>query len=576
MRFLNLYIKGLFSIFLFALNFGNIIYAQEFIPPMKGAMYLSGSFAELRDSHFHSGIDIKTGGAIGKNVYAVADGYVSRIAVSSGGFGKALYIVHTNGYTSVYAHLDRFREDIDKYAKKYQYDNESFPANIYLNAETFPVKQGDLIAISGNSGSSGGPHLHFEIRKTSNEKPLNPLLFDFPVKDWTRPKINHLRIFPCDNSSFINGKNQAYNCKIAGWGEEYRIENNDTLKIKGRIYLGIGTYDAMNDVDNKNGIYTIDCVIDNDTIYSFVADGFLFADTRYINSIIDYPTYINNKYRVYKTYSEPNNKLNMLKFTKNNGIVELNDSQPHTVKYIVKDTYLNTSVLTFTIIADDNCYDVKSGKEFDYHFKYNQDNKLILDDFKLDIKANKLFDDIKFNFSKIESSEKNIYSAVYAVGDRTITSFSPFDISLKINPEITDDVKARLYVATLNDKGNWVYCNSKLSGDWLTASTRNMGSYALFCDINPPSINCSALNKNSVTDISNLKEFKVYIKDEETGIASFRPTLNGEWILMDYDAKNNVLIYSFDYKLKKGKNIFKLTVKDNCGNVSEIERELLY
>ncbi|MDL2227895.1 M23 family metallopeptidase [Bacteroidales bacterium OttesenSCG-928-K03] len=550
--------------------------AQEFMPPMRGVMYLSGSFAELRDGHFHSGIDIKTGGTIGKNVYAIADGYVSRIAVSPGGFGKALYIVHPNGYTSVYAHLDHFNKDIDKYVKDYQYSKKSFEVNIFLSTETFPVKQGDLIAISGNSGSSGGPHLHFEIRSTSDEKPLNPLLFNFPVKDWTRPKVTHLNIYPYDESAFINGENKIFNCEIAGWGEGYRLAKKDTISIKGSVYLGIGTHDAMNDINNKNGIYSIDCTIDNDTIYSFVADGFLFSETRYINSIIDYPTYIDKKYRVYKTYFEPNNKLKMLRYIKNNGLIELEDNEYHTVKFIIKDTYLNTSILTFTLVNDDKSYEIIPTNSFDYNFIYNQNNEIIFDDFKLEISAGKLFDNIKFNFSKEYIDIKNIYSNVYYVGDRTITSFSPFKISIKIDNEISDDIKPRLYMATQNSKGDWVYCSNNNSNGWITTNTRNFGNFALFCDITPPTITCKSLNKDSETNISQSKEIKVTIIDKESGICSYTPTLNNEWILMDYDAKNNLLTYSFDNKLRKGKNIFKLVVKDNCGNISEIERKLIY
>ena len=569
--------KTAFCLFVIVfLTFGNSLYAQKFVPPMKGAMYLSGSFAELRDGHFHSGIDIKTGGTTGKNVYAIADGYVSRIAVSSGGFGKALYIIHPNGHTSVYAHLDRFSDDIDKYVKNYQYSKESFNVNIYPEANVFPVAQGEVIGISGNSGSSGGPHLHFEIRNTSNEKPVNPLLFEFPVKDWTRPKITHLSIFPTNNTAFINGKNQIYNGEIAGWGETYRLSKNDTIKIKGATYFGIGTYDAMNDIDNKNGIYSIDCVLDNDTIYSFLADGFLFSESQYINSIIDYPTYIDNKYRVYKTYQEPNNKLQMLKHTYNNGIIELHDQIVHTVKFIVKDTYMNTSILTFNIVNDEKDYEIAPEKQFDYHFKYNEDNKLSLDDVIVEIKSGKLFDDVKFNFSKENIDEKNIYSPVYQIGTRNITAFSPFEISIKINPEITDDIKARLYVATLNAKGKWTECSSKNNGDRIVINTRSFGSYALFCDLNKPTITCASLKKTEASTVSGWKTIKVTIKDEESGIQSYRPTLNGEWILMDYDAKNDILEYTFDHKLRKGKNIFKLTVKDNCGNVSEIEREIFF
>ncbi|MCK9302631.1 MAG: M23 family metallopeptidase [Bacteroidales bacterium] len=566
-------------IFLFFLFFACIETAlsqvPDFLPPISdGQLYLSGTFGELRSNHFHSGIDIKTGGAIGKKVVAVYDGYISRISVSPYGYGKAIYITHPNGYTSVYGHLDHFRKDIADYVVKYQYEKESFNANIFLNAETFPVKRGDIIAWSGNSGGSAGPHLHFEIRETKSERPIDPMQFKLPVKDWTKPKIIALRIYPYGNNSFVNGKNEVCKKTTNGWGENYHLLDNDTLYLQGPIYFGINAYDAMNDISNKNGIYSLLCLVDNDTLYHIENDGFLFSESKYINSVIDYKYFINSKARYYRTLHEPNNKLQMVKNVDNNGIVNLSDDSIHKVKFVVKDSYLNTSALSFNIVRDTNYYEPTDTISKDYFFRYFTTNKLSFDDFKLQMEAYTLFNDLAFDFNIVDAQAKDL-SPTYVVGDNTLVTFKTFKISIKINDTLDDNIKPHLYIAAQNQK-NWNYVGGTISDGWISLWTRNFGSYKLLCDTIPPEIKCASLKPKIANNVSGKQEIKVIIKDKTSGIKSYTPTLNGEWILMDYDAKNSLLVYKFDKRIKKGNNIFKIVVTDNCNNTYEFERVLNY
>ena len=220
----------------------------EFAKPVDFPITLSGSFAELRSNHFHAGIDIKTYGQIGKKVFAIEDGFIARIKVAGGGYGHALYIQHPNGYTSVYAHLEGFNQEISAFVKEEQYIKQSFEVNLFPDREKFKVKKGQLIAFTGNTGGSNGPHLHFEIRKTKNQHPVNPLFFDFGVKDNTNPRINSIAIYPLDNQALVNGKNQKLILPAQKVdNERYTIEFSDSLRLAGDIGFGIETFDYFDE-----------------------------------------------------------------------------------------------------------------------------------------------------------------------------------------------------------------------------------------------------------------------------------------------------------------------------------------
>ncbi|MDO8897816.1 MAG: M23 family metallopeptidase, partial [Bacteroidales bacterium] len=220
----------------------------NFRPPMDLTIFLSGTFGEMRSNHFHSGIDIRTQGVEGHLVFAIEDGFVNRVAVSAVGFGKVVYLSHPKtGHVSVYAHLQRFNKEIGQYVKNQQYKNESFSVNLFPESNLLPVKKGDLIGYAGNSGSSGGPHLHFEIRDGATQEVLNPLDFGFKTKDFIRPNISRLAIYPEGDKSRINGRNAAAFFEVQGWGESHRIKDNAAVKAFGEVSFGITTYDTHND-----------------------------------------------------------------------------------------------------------------------------------------------------------------------------------------------------------------------------------------------------------------------------------------------------------------------------------------
>mgnify|MGYP000474372297 CR=1 FL=1 len=295
--------------------------AQDYSAPLNFRMLLSGTFGELRGNHFHAGIDIKTEGVEGQKVYSIADGYISRIKVSTWGYGKVLYITHPEtGHTSVYAHLQSFSAKIDSIVKKKHYQKESFEINFYPNANTIQIKKGEVIALSGNSGGSGGAHLHFEIRDTKTEHPINPLQFGFNIADNIPPTLSKLKIYAFD-TTLIDGYNKSKIINIKKTNNKYAIDENP--KISGSFGLGISTYDKSNDSYNKNGVYSIKLCVDTNICYKFTVDELDFSTSRFINAHIDYAEKKESKNKYHRCYKLPNNKLTNYSNLINDGIINI-------------------------------------------------------------------------------------------------------------------------------------------------------------------------------------------------------------------------------------------------------------
>ena len=254
--------------------------------PVKIPIYLSATFGELRTNAFHAGIDIKTNGKTGYRVYAVADGYVSRIGVSPYGYGYVVYVTHNDGFMSVYAHLEGFNDKIGKYVRKKQYESKSFKQNLFLEKGEIPVKVGDILGYSGDSGGSGGPHLHYELRD-AQQHPVNPYLFGFKVNDKIKPIINGFAVYPTEQSSVNGSDYNAY----------FKPVDNQEIKVNGKVYFGISTCDQADGANNKNGVYSIDLYADNRLIFNILFDEYSYDETRYINSLIDYSKFYNDKIR---------------------------------------------------------------------------------------------------------------------------------------------------------------------------------------------------------------------------------------------------------------------------------------
>lgn len=527
--------------------------------PVKFPIYLSATFSELRNNAFHAGVDIKTGGEIGKKVYAVADGYVSRIGVSPWGYGNAVYITHNDGYTSVYAHLEMFNDKIGKYVKQKQLESKSFAQSLYLKKDEIPVKVGELIGYSGDTGGSGGPHLHYELRD-ANQRPLNPYFFGFKVNDKVRPSINGIALYPKELSS-VNGSDEAVYINVKNNNGVYCVENEE-IKVNGTVYFGISTYDQADGSQNKNGVYSIELFADNRLIFSVIFDRYSYDETRYINSLIDYKKFVNDKIRFVRTEIDEYNILDL--YGEKNGYVTVNEGDRVVMKYVVKDYFGNTSSIKFTLVGDkplqeysDNQY----GRAF-YRVDGKSEVEVGLGDFIAKI-PEKAFYKFEYVLARQVDTIPGIASnAAYLLGTEDIPVQK--NIEIKIRPAEQYANSDKLYIVNVDKNGKITAVGGKMVDGMVTANVRKCGTYALAVDNTAPTIKPENFKNNS--KVIKCKRLKIKIKDAESGIGKYDIYINGKWVVGAYDAKNDLLFYDVDEFLKYGNNKMEVVVSDGVGN----------
>lgn len=542
---------------------------NEYSSPVKIPIYLSGSFAELRSNHFHSGIDIKTQGVTGIPVFSVADGYISRIVVSPTGFGLALYINHPNGTTSVYGHLESFREDIAQYVKNIQYERKSFRVDLQVPQDRFSVKRDEFIARSGNSGSSGGPHLHFEIRDAQTEEPLNPLHYPFPVKDNTPPRIYSLMIAPLNEYGHVDNQAQKKTFPVVFADGKYQLQNNTIIPVYGMVGFAIQANDFFDGSNNRCGVYSIRMFWDGELYYSFRLDRFSFNETRYLNSHIDYEEYISNRKRFQKAWRDPGNQLRIYDYVRNNGQLRVTDGNIHLVRLELKDLHGNSSILEFKVES-------KAGQAerietpFNQLLKYDQANRFRDENIRIEFPEETFYDDVKFTWKQIQASEKFL-SDIHVVHQNTVPLHSNARLSIKTE-KLKKHQQGKALLVTVDTLTQKISAaGGSFDNEWVTGNIRSFGNYAVALDTVPPRIvPLSVRDKSTITETSRIR-FR--ITDDLSGIYEIVGTLDGKWALFEYDAKSNLITHSFDaerFELGK-RHEFILKVTDNKGNESTYE-----
>lgn len=549
---------GLFFICVFALAQGP--YPQTYFKsPLKQTLVLSGTFAELRSNHFHSGLDLKTNGKEGLKVYAAAMGYVSRIKISRYGYGKALYITHPNGYTTVYAHLQKFSPKIESYVKAKQYENERFEIELFPDLQDLPIDTDEIVAFSGNTGGSSGPHLHFEIRD-KNQRPINPMLFGIDVKDTTKPEIYNLFAYPLNDDSHIHFKSSKVPIRLQKLSNgSYKA---DPVVAFGQIGFGIISNDKQDYASNKNGVSLISTFFNGEK--SLVVDfkRFSFSETKHLNRYIDYAYFKDNRKRIQKLFIEKNNPLSLFTYQLNNGQLTVKDSTNSVYVVEVKDFKNNTTSIHIPISGES--FIPKQTDSIPPHYTLlDASSPITLEEepYKIDIPANTLYDDLFLDFNVTQDTLKLHHPNIPLQKSITIK----FDAS-RFKPEI----QQKLFIGSVSKWGKIYPIITKRRGSMLIAKTKSFGTFSIGTDNEGPQI--KAKNFSNGSWMSNFRYLKIKISDKISGIKNYRASVNNNWILMEYDPKTQTLTHDFnDGVVKDVKNNLKIIVTDNVGNSSKFE-----
>jgi hypothetical protein len=531
-----------------------------FRSPLDIPLVLSGTFAELRGNHFHAGLDIKTEQKEGLKVYAAAPGYVSRIKISHWGYGKALYITHPNGYTTVYAHLQKFNERIEAYIRAQQYKKESFEIQVFPGVSTLPVTANEMIAYSGATGGFVGPHLHFEIRDTKSEKPVNPFYFGIKVPDSKPPSINTVLGYPLDKQSHINKNNVPSKLVL------HQLSDGNfkarAIKAYGTIGFGLNVFDQLDGAYNKNGIHSLSLTVNNKLIHEFVAGSFSFGETKYINLLIDYERYSKISQRIQKCFTEPKNILSMYPKS-GNGYVKIEDNKKYNVVIRAKDFAGNTRTVTIPVEGiKDTILAYKKETITDFHIKHQNFNKFTVGLATVAFPKNTFYSDLYFDLAIENDSIVRVHEPIVPLNKSyTLT----FDVG-----KYDEEEKKPMFIALITKNGQLQYQNTVKKEHKFFTSTKSLGRYTLASDITKPSI--SLKNFNDGQWVTHFQNLIVRISDSESGIHSYRGEIDGEWILMEYNVKKGTLTYNLnDKKFTEAKHELKVEVTDNVGNTSELQ-----
>ncbi|MCZ6593444.1 MAG: M23 family metallopeptidase [Bacteroidetes bacterium] len=552
-----------FFLLLFLCGFSLI--AQKNLPtdyfsnPLDIPLILGGNFGELRSNHFHSGLDFKTQQKRGLPIYASADGYVKRIKVLHYGYGKALYLQHPNGYITVYAHLQKYAGAIQKYVKEQQYDKEEYEIELFPEATVLSVLKGDIIGYSGNSGSSGGPHLHFEIRDASS-RPMNPLLFGIDIPDSKTPIINAIFAYPIAGDAQVNRSQNAVKLRLIRQKDgSYRTER---ISAFGKIGFGVSTDDQQDGASNKNGVYRISANYNGSEVFKIIFDKFSFAETRYLNRFIDYGYYKKNRTRVQKLFRESNNPLSVIVDESESGYVTIADGFSSVYTIEVTDFKGNKVSITIPIQGkQEEIRETKSiGETIDYVY-FDQSNSITKGKFSVYIPSESLYEN---TYLQIESNADTL---------RLHEDIVPLHKNMTISVDASNYSKSdmsKLYIGKVNYKGAPYYNETYRNGTRLSIRTRTFGTYVLAMDTVPPKI--TPLNFEDEKWISKNETLKLKIEDDVSGVSSYRATINGKFILTEYDYKKDVLVYDFeDNIVSETENKLKIIVVDNVGNSTTFE-----
>ena len=536
-------------------------YAQEtdtdkpsFIPPFDFPITFSGNFGEIRANHFHGGLDFKTGGTIGKPVRALADGYISRIRVTHGS-GYVLDVAYDNGYSTINRHLSAFVGDVARRVEDLQYEKESWEVEITPEPDEYPVKAGQIIALSGNTGYSFGPHLHLDMIETATDEYIDPLPFFMnKVKDKTAPRAEGIMLFPQPGKGVVEGKQTR---------RAFTAHPTKPITAWGLIGAGIRAYDYMDGVQNKYGVKTVILEVDGEEVFRSTIDRFAYEENRYINS------WTHGQYM--KSFIEPGNRLRMLQASNGNrGLVEINEERPYRFVYTLSDALGNTSKVRFTVQGQKTTIAPVEHRE-KYALKWDKVNYLQEPGLELVIPKGMLYDDVLLNYSVRADSGDIAFT--YQLNDTRIPMHNACDLRIGLRRRPVEDV-TKYYVAGVTARGGKYRIGGKYEDGVMKVRIRDLGTYTVAVDTVPPVI--TPVNQAQWGRTGKII-FKA--KDKETGINTYRGTIDGKYAL--FGKPNSIsgnLVCELDPKHveKGGKHVVEMTVTDGCGNRTTEQFEFVW
>jgi len=563
-----------YTLLLFITCFSTVVNAQQIYSTYKYPLVnfraplaiqppaLSGSFGEIRGNHFHSGLDYRTNQREGYPVYAIEDGFVSRARVQNSGFGLAVYLDHPNGFTSVYGHLQRFNPKIAAYIETLQYQKQTFEIDAFPEAAIIPIRKGDIIGYSGNRGSSGGPHLHFEIRDTKTEATLNPQLLGLKIPDNIPPVISSMYVYRLNHEPFDEFTPKQY-FQLSGGSGTYQLKNTNTITLNGEVGFGITTSDRHNGASGNNGVYSIELELDGQVVFTSALEQFRFENSKAINSHIDYPAYMKSKATIQKSFVDPGNPLQIYYNLVNNGRINIKDQALHDLKYTVTDASGNQSSLAFKVKGSQEVVTQARTKPPGVIFPFQQQNEFNKKDLKVIVPKGSLYSDLFFTYAVKPKPATNAYSQVHVLHNNLTPLHNGLEVWIKADSSLLPFQDKALIVNTNRSSQGGYFENG-----YVKAKPRNFGSFFIAIDTLAPTI--VPINISQGKSMAGISKMSFKIRDNLSGIKSFNGYLDGKWILMEFDTKTATLWHTFDERTSRGKHSLKLVVDDMKNNVKTL------
>lgn len=543
------YCVNKFLVYFFSL-LQSVLFCQNssFVWPIDPPHFISGNYGELRSNHFHMGWDFSTRGKINYPVYAIADGYVSRIKVSATGYGKAVYISYPDNKLSVHAHLTSYTGAIAEAVKKEQYAKQLFAIELFPSKNEIKVKKGEVIGYSGNTGGSTGPHLHFEIRNEKTEVPLNLMDF-YKLKDTIKPQLNNIAFY---NLSDTNRPKFIKSFKLKSGKGGVFLPNDSLVLNESLLGFAFSGFDRFENKGNPNVIYKAELYLDAKLIFSYALNNISFDDQRFVNEFAE--SVGNSKYQ--KCFLPTVYPEGLYGKTIDKGRIVFADTNYHRLKLLVFDEHGNRESLEFYLKTKKiNSYNssIERGPSF---VDCRKDFTLAKNNIRLSIPARTLYYstqiDVKNTFHvnfklNVEPAEINLAKAVKIV--------------FKV-PEKLAKHQHQLVLKNVNA----VY-SPFVNADSLTYSVTSLGNFLLLQDTIGPQIKTQFTSKK-IQQIKKFKSFSFSLRDNLSGISNYRLYVNDKWVLAEYDAKSSLLTYTFDSETPAGNLSFKLEAADRVSNTT--------